>query len=400
MTATPKPLTFVVMALLAGCGTAADVSTTGAAPATTDAKSTPTGETAAPPTQTVDGVTVQTLSSGLKHPWSLAFLPDGGMLVTERTGQLQRLGASGERQATIANLPAVFAEGQGGLLEVTLSPDFRQDSTIFLSYAEPGDGNTAGTAVARGKLVEDQLTDVEIIFRQSPKIESRHHFGSRLVFAPSGELFITMGDRGQRPTAQDLGSHMGTVARIAPDGSVPSDNPFVGQEGALPETWSYGHRNQQGAAIHPETGALWTHEHGPKGGDEINRPVAGGNYGWPIVTYGIDYSGRPISEAEGTEKEGMQPPLHHWPVSPGISGMAFHRHAAYPQWNKSLFVGALAQRQLIRLQLDENDTVMDEQRLLASLNHRVRDVRVGPDGAVYVLTDDIDGRLLRITPAD
>jgi aldose sugar dehydrogenase len=236
---------------------------------------------------------------------------------------------------------------------------------------------------------------VQVIFRQSPKLATRHHFGSRLVF--HGEhLYITMGDRGERPTAQDLSSHMGTVARIFPDGRVPEDNPFVDREGAQPETWSYGHRNQQGAALNPWTQQLWTHEHGPKGGDEINIPAAGKNYGWPIVTHGINYSGLPIPEAEGRHKDGMEDPHYVWEVSPGVSGMAFYDHARFPAWQRSLFVGSLAQRALIRLSLDEQSRVVGEERLLENLKWRIRDVRVGADGAVYVVTDETDGKLLKV----
>jgi aldose sugar dehydrogenase len=340
-------------------------------------------------------VTVSTVASGLAHPWAIAFLPDGGMLVTERVGNLRRIGADGAVSAPLAGVPAVVAEGQGGLLDVVLSPDFAHDGLVYLSYAEPGAGKLAGTAVARGRLDGDALREVEVIFRQAPKLDTRHHFGSRLVFDGRGHLFITMGDRGERPTAQDLSSHMGTVARVRPDGSVPDDNPFIGRDGVQPETWSYGHRNIQGAALHPQTGALWTHEHGPRGGDEINLPQPGRNYGWPIVTHGINYSGLPIPEAVGREREGMEPPHHVWEVSPGISGMAFYNAPRFAAWQGSLFIGAMAQRALIRLSLD-GDRISGEERLLGDLNLRVRDVRVGPDGALYIVNDDPAGKLLRL----
>lgn len=346
----------------------------------------------------VDALSVRAVASGLQHPWGLAFLPEGGFLVTERVGTLRRVSADGVVSAPIAGVPAVVAEGQGGLLDVALAPDFAQSRLVYLSYSEPGEDKLAGTAVARGRLEDDRLADVEVIFRQQPKLDTRHHFGSRLVFTPDGYLFITMGDRGVRPTAQDLSSHMGTVARVRPDGSVPEDNPFVGREGAQPETWSYGHRNQQGAALNPWTGQLWTHEHGPRGGDEVNIPQAGRNYGWPIVTHGINYSGQPIPEAVGREREGLEPPHHVWEVSPGVSGMAFYDDPRHPRWQRSLFVGAMAQRQLIRLSLD-GDRVVGEERLLGELQARIRDVRVGPDGALYLLTDDINGSLLRVEPA-
>jgi aldose sugar dehydrogenase len=349
------------------------------------------------PAYTTANAQVTEVAGGLAHPWSLAFLPDGSMLVTERPGRLRRVGADGQLSAPIAGLPPVLAEGQGGLLDVVPSPRFAQDQRIYLSYSEPGEQRRAGTAVARARLVEDRLEDLEVIFRQQPKLVSGHHYGSRLVFDGRGHLFITLGDRGQRPTAQQLDSHMGAVVRIREDGSVPDDNPFVGRADALPEIWSYGHRNIQGAALHPRTGALWTHEHGPRGGDEINLPQPGRNYGWPIITHGIDYSNVPISEAVGREQEGMEPPHHVWETSPAVSGMAFYDHARHPQWSGSLFVGALVQKALLRLTLD-GDRVVAEERLLGERNERVRDVRVGPDGAVYVLTDQADGKLLRVEP--
>lgn len=369
-----------------------------AAANTTPATSSPSApaaqETLSVPTQ-LGSMRITTIARGLPNPWGVAFLPDGDMLVTERSGALRRVKPDGSVSAPLAGVPAVVAEGQGGLLDVAVSPTFAEDQLVYLTYSEPGEGKQAGTAAARGRLEGDALVDVQVIFRQSPKTESRHHFGSRLVF--HGEhLYITMGDRGDRPTAQDLSSHMGTVARIFPDGRVPEDNPFVGQQGAQPETWSYGHRNQQGAALNPWTGVLWTHEHGPKGGDEVNIPEAGKNYGWPIITYGINYSGFPIPEAEGKAKENMEQPHYYWEVSPGVSGMAFYAHERFPAWQRSLFVGSLAQRALIRLTLDEQSNVVGEERLLEAQGWRVRDVRVGPDGAVYALTDESDGRLLRL----
>lgn len=340
-------------------------------------------------------VSVTTLASGLQNPWAIAFLPDGDMLVTERPGTLRRIGADGHVSAPLGGVPAVVAEGQGGLLDVALSPAFAEDGLVYLSYAEPGEGRLASTAVARGRLEADALVDVEVIFSQQPKLDTRHHFGSRLVFDRDGYLFVGLGDRGVRPTAQDLNSHMGMVVRLHPDGRVPEDNPFVGQDGVLPAAWSYGHRNIQGAALNPWTGALWTHEHGPRGGDEVNIPQPGKNYGWPIVTHGINYSGDPIPEAVGKEKEGMENPHYVWEFSPGISGMAFYDHARFPAWQNSLFVGALAQRELIRLSLD-GDAIAGEERLLGELGWRIRDVRVGPDGAVYLVTDENDGRVLKV----
>lgn len=338
---------------------------------------------------------VQTVASGIEHPWALAFLPDGRMLVTERPGRLRIIGSDGALSAPLAGVPAVVAEGQGGLFDVVPAPDFAQSQRVYLSYAEPGEGRLASTAVAHARLTATGLEDLQVIFSQVPKLDTRHHFGSRLVFDGQGHLFITLGDRGVRPSAQDLASHMGGVIRVNLDGSVPADNPFLGQDGVLPEFWSYGHRNQQGAALNPSTGALWTHEHGPKGGDEINIPQPGKNYGWPIATYGINYSGDVIPEAKGETVEGMENPHHVWPVSPGVSGMAFYNHERFPAWKNSLFVGALAQRALIRLSLD-GDAVTGEERLLEDLGWRIRDVRVGPDGAVYVVTDETQGRVLKI----
>lgn len=343
-------------------------------------------------------VRVESLATGLVNPWSLAFLPDGSALITERPGRLRRWSQTHGLSAALGGVPDVVAEGQGGLLDVVLSPRFAEDALVYLSYAEAGAGSLAGTAVARARLVGDQLESVQVIFRQQPKQETRHHFGSRLVFDAQGDLFITLGERGQRIEAQHLDSHLGKLVRIHADGRVPVDNPFVATKDALPEIWSYGHRNIQGAAISPHSGMLWTAEHGPKGGDELNRPLGGKNYGWPIITHGIDYSGDEIPEAIGPAKEGMEQPHHYWPVSPAISGMAFYDHMRFPAWRTSLFVGSLVQRTLIRLEI-RDDVVVAEERLLGDLGWRIRDVRVGPDGAVYVLTDEAAGRLLRLTMA-
>jgi aldose sugar dehydrogenase len=350
------------------------------------------------PATTSRSAQVTEVATGLEHPWALAFLPDGAILVTERPGRLRRVAADGTLSPAFEGVPEVLAQGQGGLLDVVLSPRFDSDQLVYLSYAEPGEGGRSGTAVARGRLDGDALRDVEVIFRQEPKVVSGHHYGSRLVFDGEGHLFITLGDRGERPTAQDLGSHMGGVIRLHEDGRVPADNPFVGRDDARPEIWSFGHRNIQGAARHPATGQLWTHEHGPRGGDEINLPQPGRNYGWPIVTHGINYSGAPIPEAVGREQEGMEAPHHVWMTSPGVSGMDFYDHERHPQWRNSLFVGALAQKVLIRLTLD-GDAIASEERLLGDRDERIREVRVSPDGQVYVLTDHAKGKLLRVTPA-
>lgn len=344
-------------------------------------------------------IQVSVLAQGLDHPWGLALLPEGGFLVTERSGQLRRVGADGAISAPLAGVPKVFAEGQGGLLDVVLAPDFATSRRIYLSYAEPGDNGTAGTAVATATLGADALTEVKVIYRQEPKLEGPNHFGSRLAFDGQGHVFISQGERNHRPTSQELGKLQGKLVRLNLDGSVPQDNPFIGQADARPEIWSYGHRNMQGLAIDPRTGKLWESEHGPQGGDEINLPQPGRNYGWPIITHGINYSGLPIPEAQGREKAGLEQPYHVWEKSPGLSGMAFYTGHAGSPWNDSLFLGSLAERNLIRLSL-KGDAIVSEERLLNEIGERVRDVRVGPDGSVYVLTDENDGKLLRLAPPE
>lgn len=343
-------------------------------------------------------LTVETVVEGLDYPWAVAFLPDdGGMLITERKGNLRLVDEAGNISEPITGVPAVFAHGQGGLLDVALSPTFAEDRLVYLTYAEPGEDGKAGTAAGRGKLSADgrRLENFTVIFQQMPKLSNGHHFGSRLVFDDEGYLFIALGENNQRATAQELDKLQGKLVRIHPDGRVPDDNPFAGLADARKEIWSYGHRNQQGAALNPWTRKLWTHEHGPRGGDEINIPQAGKNYGWPRATHGIDYTLLRIPEAEGKEVEGTEPPHHVWKKSPAISGMAFYDAERFPQWQHNLFIGALASQELIRLQLD-GDKVVDEERLLGDLDERIRDVRQGPDGYLYVLTESSDGRLLRL----
>ncbi|PMY32004.1 oxidoreductase [Pseudomonas sp. GW456-L14] len=344
-------------------------------------------------------LSVTPLVEGLDHPWALAFLPDRqGILVTERPGNLRLVGADGKLSAPLGGVPQVWAKGQGGLLDVVLSPDFKQDRLVYLSYAEGGgEGGTAGTAVGRGRLSEDlkTLKDFQVIFRQAPKLSTGNHFGSRLVFDRDGYLFITLGENNDRPTAQDLDKLQGKIVRLYPDGRIPQDNPFVGQPGVRPEIWSYGHRNPQGAALNPWSGTLWDNEHGPKGGDEINLIERGKNYGWPLATHGINYSGAPIPEAEGKTAPGTVGPRHVWEKSPGISGMAFYDGDRFKAWQHNLFIGALASQELIRLQFD-GDKVGHEERLLGELKERIRDVRQGPDGYLYVLTDKDKGRLYKI----
>jgi glucose/arabinose dehydrogenase len=347
-------------------------------------------------------IRVQTVAEGLDHPWGLAFLPDGSMLVTERPGALRHVTAAGEVSEPITNVPEVDARGQGGLLDVTLDPDFAANRLVYVSYAEKGDGGN-GTAVARGVLAEDNaaLGQVEVIFRQQPKVDSTAHFGSRLVFDGQGHVYVTLGERSDsefREQAQDLNSHLGKIVRLEPDGSVPADNPFVGQDGARPEIWSLGNRNVQAAAINPETGVLWEIEHGPRGGDELNVIEPGANYGWPVVSLGINYIGTPVGSGEASAP-GMVDSIYHWTPVIAPSGMMFYGGAAFPAWQGNLFVGGLKSTALVRLELD-GDSVTHEERLLEDLDLRIRDVAEGPDGAIYVITDEGDGEILRIAPAE
>ncbi len=335
-----------------------------------------------------------TVATGLENPWGMAFLPDGRMLVTERPGRLRIVSPEGKISPPVSGLPKIAAVGQGGLLDVALHPDFKTNKLVYFSYSEPGAGGQ-GTAAARGRLEGNALKDVRVIFRQKPKLSSVVHFGSRLVFAPDGTLYISMGDRGRMERAQDTRNHQGTIARVNDDGSIPKDNPFVGRADALPEIYTYGNRNVQGMALNPWTGIVWAQEHGPKGGDEVNILKPGANYGWPAITYGIDYDGSAISNL--TQKEGMEQPLLHWTPSIAPSGMAFYDGDKFPHWKGDLFVGALKDRHLRRVDLDGGKVVRQE-ILLKELNERIRDVRAGPDGYLWVLTDARDGKLIRIEP--
>ena len=341
---------------------------------------------------------IQTIASGLEHPWAVALLPEGGFLVSERPGRLRRIAADGSVSAPLSGLPAVFAQGQGGLLDVVLDPQYPANKRIWFSYAEPGEGGSAGTAAATATLAGDALVDLQVIYRQQPKLEGGLHFGSRLAFDGKGHVFISQGERGQKGMAQDLGVLQGKLVRLNLDGSIPADNPYARRADARGEIWSHGHRNMQGMAVDPRNGRLWQSEHGPRGGDELNLPQAGKNYGWPVASDGMDYgSNRPYPETKGREAPGMERPHHVWAVSPALSGMAFYGGRPGNAWNDSLFLGALAGRSLIRLQLD-GDRIVAEERLLVDLGKRIRDVRVGADGAVYVLTDEADGQLLRLQP--
>ncbi|HSW15380.1 MAG TPA: PQQ-dependent sugar dehydrogenase [Solimonas sp.] len=338
---------------------------------------------------------LQEVARGLEHPWALAFLPDGRMLVTERPGRMRLVDAQGRLSPPLAGVPAVADGGQGGLLDVVLDPQFAQTRRIYFSYSEPrADGR--GTAVAHAQLGAQGLEGLRVIFRQQPSMSGGNHYGSRLAFAPDGNLFVTLGERyNGMQQAQLLDNHLGKVIRIDREGGVPVGNPYIKRKDARPEIWSYGHRNPQGAAIDPQSGRLWTHEHGPRGGDEINLPQAGRNYGWPVITWGVDYSGLKIADGETTRK-GMEQPLHYWVPSIAPSGMAFYTAQRFPAWRGSLFVGSLKFGQLVRLQLDGERVLREERHELGA---RIRDVRQGPDGWLYLLTDDSKGRLLRVGPA-
>jgi aldose sugar dehydrogenase len=348
------------------------------------------------PRPTEGVVRVETVARGLEHPWALEFLPDGRMLVSERPGRIRIVNPGGGISEPLAGVPEVHAGGQGGLLDLALDPGFARNRLVYLSYAEPGEGG-AGTAVARARLGEDRLEEVRVIYRQQPKVEGGNHFGSRLVFTRDGKLFVTQGERaGYREQAQDLSNHLGKIVRIDADGSVPDDNPFAGRAGMRPEIWSYGHRNIQAAAIHPETGQLWTVEHGARGGDELNHPEAGKNYGWPVITYGVDYSGLRIGE--GTAREGLEQPVYFWDPVIAPSGMVFYTGDAFPGWKGSVLVGSL-RGALVRLELEGGKVVREERYREDGLGERIRDVRQGPDGLVYVVTDEGNGRVLRVRPA-
>ncbi len=358
------------------------------------------GQTRAPYRTANVAFEVRSVTRELEHPWALAFLPDGRMLVTERPGRLRIVSGDGKRSGPLAGVPKVDARDQGGLLDVVLSPSFAQDGSIYFAFSEPRqDGN--GTALARARLVLEgtpHLEDVQIVWRMTPTLDSTKHFGARIVFAPDGNLFVTLGERSileGRRQAQKLDSSFGKVVRLRPDGAAVPDNPFVGRPGALPEIWSIGHRNVQSAALHPKTKELWVVEHGAKGGDEINIARKGKDYGWPTIAYGVEYSGKPIGDGI-TQKEGMEQPLYYWDPVIAPSGAAFYDAELFPAWKGSLFVGGLAGKHLARLTI-EGERVVGEERLLVDRG-RVRDVRVGPTGSVWVLTDEDDGELLELVP--
>jgi glucose/arabinose dehydrogenase len=355
------------------------------------------GQTRAPEARSGVAIDAHVVASGLNHPWAIAFLPDGRLLVTERAGRLRVITREGDISEPVAGLPEVFAQGQGGLLDVALGPTFASDRLIYWSYAEQRQGGN-GTTVARGRLSTDasRIENVQVIFRQTPAWQSRGHFGSRLVFDREGRLYITLGDRqgaDSRPFAQDASTHIGKVVRINPDGSVPADNPYVGQANARGENWSIGHRNIQGADLHPETGALWIVEHGPRGGDEINIPQAGRNYGWPVIGYGINYNGQAMHQASA--REGMEQPIYYWDpvIAPG--DMDFYRGELFA-WGGDILIAGLDTEALVRLDV-EGERVTGEERFALGVG-RLRDVAESEDGSLWVVTDENNGRLVRLTP--
>jgi glucose/arabinose dehydrogenase len=359
------------------------------------------GQTKAPERRSNVAFEVVQIAEGLENPWSVAFLPGGNMLVTERPGRLRVVGADGKLSEPVTGLPDIVAGGQGGLLDVVLDPDFATNNTIYWCFSQPKEGAN-NTAVARGRFVDGaapRVEDVKTIYEQAPSLNSRLHFGCRLVFRRDGTLFIAQGDRSiteGRMQSQNMDSLIGKVVRINRDGSIPKDNPFVGKDGVRPEIWSIGHRNIQAAALHPATGELWEVEHGTRGGDELNIVERGKDYGWPTIAYGIEYRGGQITGGI-QQKEGMEQPIYYWDPVIGPSGMAFYTGDLFPAWKGNLFVGGHATNDLVRLEL-KDDRVVGEERLLTDRKERLRDVRQGPDGAIYILTDATNGRLLKMVP--
>ena len=339
---------------------------------------------------------IHTVARGLEFPWGLAFLPDGEMLVTERPGRLRRVASDGTLSPPLTGLPAIAEIGQGGLLDVALHPQFAENRLIYLSYAADGDGGH-GTEVSRGRLVDGGIEDVERVFRALPKAAGGRHFGSRLLFLSDGTLLITLGDRGHEPNGQNLGGHPGSIIRVTDTGAVPDDNPFVGFDGVRPEIYTFGNRNVQGIALDPATGKVWATEHGPQGGDEVNLIRPGTNYGWAEITYGCNY-GTGTRIGAGEQREGVAEPALQWTPSIAPSGLTVYRGDAFPGWHGNLFAGALKFRLLSRLVLDDQDRVVHEERLLGEELGRIRDVRTGPDGFIYLLTDSGDGVIARLEP--
>jgi glucose/arabinose dehydrogenase len=363
------------------------------------------GQTDIPEKKTTVAFEVVTVSEGLDKPWGLAFLPGGKMLVTEKPGRLRVVGKDGTLSPAVTGVPPVDARGQGGLLDVLIDRRFASNQLIYWSYSEPAADGTNNTAVARGKLVdgaEPRVENVQVIYHQAPAWQSVQHYGGRLVWNRDGTLFVTQGDRSVtsgRMQAQQMDSLIGKIARINADGSIPKDNPFVGKDGVRPEIWSIGHRNVQAATLHPSTGELWEVEHGTRGGDELNIARKGKDYGWPTIAYGIEYQGSPIT-GNITAKEGMEQPVYYWDPVIAPSGMIFYTGNLFPAWKNSLFIGGLTTKNLVRLDI-KGDKVVGEERLLKDLQpeaERIRDVEQGPDGSIYLLTDNAKGRILRIVP--
>ncbi|MFZ3006547.1 MAG: PQQ-dependent sugar dehydrogenase [Phenylobacterium sp.] len=396
--------TAAVAALASACGPTQAASVETRPPNAPNLKPAFENQTRAPEMKAGVEYEVKTVAEGLANPWAIAFLPDGKLLVSEKAGRLRIVGADGALSEPVAGLPAVYAKGQGGLLGLAIDPAHAKNGLIYWSYAENPEGKMTNTAVARGKLVvaadgTAKVEAVQVIFHQAPSLESTLHYGGRLVFAPDGKLFITLGERSilaGRMQAERLDGLLGKVVRLNSDGSVPKDNPFVNTAGARPEIWALGLRNVQGAALNPATGKLWTVEHGARGGDEVNIPAAGKNYGWPTITYGIEYQGGPIG-AGISAKDGLEQPVYYWDPVIAPSGMAFYNAALFPKWKGSLFVGGLAGKSVTRLTLD-GEKVVGEERIATELNERIRDVVVGPDGALYLATDSAEGRILKLVP--
>jgi len=358
------------------------------------------GQTRAPQPADTEDWTIETVAAGLEHPWSIEFLPDGSMLVSERPGRLRQVTADGRISEPLGGVPEVDSRRQGGLLDIAVSPNFDSDRTIFLTFSQIQDDGTNNTAVARARLSEDarNLEDLEVIFSQYPSVDSVGHYGSRIVFQDAQTLWVGLGDRQGDPVrkqAQETSNTIGTVVRIHTDGSIPTDNPFVGQADHAPEIWSYGHRNIQAAARQPATGDLWTVEHGPRGGDELNRPEAGKNYGWPTISYGIEYRGGAVYEGQ-TAAEGMEQPVYYWDPVIAPSGMVFYTGQTFPSWRNNLFVGGLRTLRVSRLILDDHRVVAEQ---WLPIGHRVRDITQGPDDCLYLVTDEPEGQVLRIVPA-
>jgi glucose/arabinose dehydrogenase len=379
-TAFRVPSYFFLVAFLVGCGPS---------PLQAQAPRSPT------PASVPGAVYVRSVAKGLEHPWGLAFLPDKRMLVSERPGRLRIVAADERISEPLTGVPQVYASGQGGLLDVALGPNFDKDRLVYLSFAESGEGG-AGTAVARGRLGDGGLENAQVIWRQQPKVSGANHWGSRIVFRRDGTLFVTLGERfNHSERAQDLSTTIGKIVRINPDGSAPKDNPLVNRDGARPEIWSYGHRNVQAAALHPDTGQLWTVEHGARGGDELNHPEAGKNYGWPVISYGTHYSFLKIGE--GTAKTGMEQPVYYWDPVIAPSGMVIYTGELFTGWRNNFLIGSLTPGGLVRLVM-KNGKVAQEERYLGDLRERIRDVRQAPDGSLYLLTDSRGGQILRVTP--